>query len=172
LTKTFRLWALLAISLAGFLQITSQNSNEAISHGSAFNYLLPIQGVSDSALTLQHYVNQTTLLFYFNPNCPHCQAAFPSVQSIVITRSSKGLQSLALAVPSASKQSVLDFISTYNASIPFARDTTWNFESSYGSGHVPLFMVIHRDGSYTRYIENSSATLSAIETELDSALAQ
>jgi len=132
-----------------------------------FDYSLPLTGISDPGILLTHFTQRPLLLIYFSPKCPHCQAAYPKFQEIAKAYEPKGLQGLAISIGVVKKNDIRMFMDQLNVQIPVFQDANGKFSSSYGSGHVPMFMLVFENGQYIRYTENGPETFEQIKAELD-----
>lgn len=130
------------------------------------DYSIPLTGVSDPGMLLSHFSQRPMLVFYFSPKCPHCQQVFPKFQQIAKEFEAYGLAAMAISVGNVKKNDVRMFMDQQNAQIPFFMDTNRKFGDSYGTGYVPLVVMVQENGQFLRFTENNDATLLAIRTEL------
>ena len=135
----------------------------------AYDYAIPLLGLPDSTkVSLAADTGKPLLVFYFSPRCPHCQATYPKYQALVHAHSAQGLQGAAIATQVVTVQEVRDFMATQAADLPFFQDAQGKFSTAYGSGYVPLLVLVRADGSFVRYAENTDASWASMQQALDS----
>lgn len=132
-----------------------------------FDYSLPLTGISDPGILLSHFTQRPLLIIYFSPKCPHCQAAYPKFQELAKAYEPKGVQGLAVSIGMVKKNDIRMFMDQLNVQLPVFQDANGKFSTAYGSGHVPLFMLVFENGQYIRYTENGPDTFDQIKAELD-----
>jgi peroxiredoxin len=131
------------------------------------DYSIPLTGISDPGILLSHFSQRPLFVFYFSPKCPHCQATFPKYQAILKEYEPRGLQGIAISVGAVKKNDIRMFMDQQNAQIPVFQDENRKFSDLYGTGHVPLMIVVLANGQFIRYTENSAETLDQIKAELN-----
>ncbi|HSQ43296.1 MAG TPA: TlpA disulfide reductase family protein [Fibrobacteraceae bacterium] len=132
-----------------------------------FDYSLPLTGISDPGILLSHFSQRPLLIFYFSPKCPHCQATFPKFQALLQKYENNGVQGLAISLGAVKRNDIRGFIDQQNVQVPVFQDENRKFSDNYGSGHVPLMMLVFENGQYIRYTENTPETLEQIQVQLD-----
>lgn len=133
------------------------------------DFSISLDGVSDPGILFSHFTQRYLVVFYFSPKCPHCLQTYPKIQSLIDKYSSFGLSGIALSVSNARKNEIRAFINELNVAIPMFQDSNRDFSAKYGTGHVPLIMLVAPDGKYIRYTQNGPDMLSALEQDIKEA---
>ncbi|NLB64655.1 MAG: TlpA family protein disulfide reductase [Fibrobacter sp.] len=132
-----------------------------------FDYSIPLEGISDPGILLSHFSQRNLLIYYFSPMCGHCQASFPKYQKIVQKYEAKGLQGMAVSVGQMKRNSIRMFLDNLDNKQPVFADNARKFSDLYGSGYVPLIVLVKANGEYIRYIESSDQALKDLTAELE-----
>ncbi len=115
------------------------------------DFKLPLIGVSDQGLLFSHFSQRPLLIYYFSAKCPHCQKSYPGVQKLSDQYTPKGLTTIAVAVSHNKKSDIRSFISDIGVRVPMLQDKDRKFSDLYGSGSVPLVILVQPDGTFIRY---------------------
>ncbi len=115
------------------------------------DFSLKVTPVSDPNMQLSRFTGRKTLVFYFSAQCPHCQHAFPFVQKLSDDLVSKGFTSVAIAIKYNSDEDIHNFVQEFKAHMPVFHDEDRTFEKAYGTGYVPLIILVNEKGEYIRY---------------------
>lgn len=115
------------------------------------DFTLPVRPISEANLKLAQFSGRKLLIFYFSAKCPHCQHAFPHIQKISDSLSSKGFVSMAIAVKFNTDEDIRGFIRDYGVRMPVFQDSERVFGEHYGTGSIPLVLLINEKGEYIRY---------------------
>lgn len=115
------------------------------------NFSLAPKPVSDAGLKFSQFANRKLVIFYFSAKCPHCQHAFPHVQKIGDELASQGFTSIAIAIKYNSEDDIRGFIRDYKVHIPVFQDEDRKFGENYGTGSIPLILLVNDKGEYIRY---------------------
>ncbi len=107
--------------------------------------------ISDANMKFSHFANRKLLIFYFSAKCPHCQHAFPYVQKLSDDLTAKGFTSIAIAIKYNTEDDIRSFIRDYKVHMPVFYDEDRTFGENYGTGSIPLLIVINEKGEYIRY---------------------
>jgi thiol-disulfide isomerase/thioredoxin len=107
--------------------------------------------ISDATLKFGQYANRKLMVFYFSAKCPHCQHAAPYVQKLADELATKGFQSIAIAIKFNSEDDIRTFIREQKIHMPVFHDDTRLFGENYGTGSIPLVLVINEKGEYLRF---------------------
>ena len=127
---------------------------------------LAAKPISDANMKLSHFSNRKLMIFYFSAKCPHCQHAFPYVQKLADELSGKGFTSIAIAIKNNTEDDIRSFIRDYKVHVPVFYDEDRSFGELYGTGSIPLIIVINDKGEYIRYKTfDAESTPSMIKTE-------
>ncbi len=132
------------------------------------DFTIPLAGINDPGMLFSHFSNKPLLIFYFSPKCPHCQANFPQVQSLIKEYESKGLNGLAISIGGGIKKNdVRLFIDQFNASMPIFQDVNAKFGPRYGTGYVPVIFLVNKDGTFYRFSDSSKKNFNQLKELLD-----
>jgi thiol-disulfide isomerase/thioredoxin len=115
------------------------------------NFALNPRPVSDANMKLSHFANRKLIVFYFSAKCPHCQHAIPHVQKVADELASQGFTSIAIAIKYNTDDDIRGFIRDYKVHIPVFHDEDRTFGENYGTGSIPLVLMINDKGEYIRY---------------------
>lgn len=115
------------------------------------NFSLNPKPVSDANMKFSHFANRKLVIFYFSAKCPHCQQAFPHVQKLGDELASQGFTSIAIAIKYNSEDDIRGFIRDYKVHIPVFQDEDRKFGENYGTGSIPLVLMVNDKGEYIRY---------------------
>lgn len=107
--------------------------------------------VSDEHMKLAHFSNRKLLIFYFSAKCPHCQHAIPYVQKLADDLTAQGFTSIAIAIKYNTDDDIREFIRDYKVHLPVFHDDDRTFGENYGTGSIPLLIVVNEKGEYIRY---------------------
>jgi thiol-disulfide isomerase/thioredoxin len=107
--------------------------------------------ISDAKMKFSHFANRKLIIFYFSAKCPHCQHAFPHVQKLGDELASQGFTAIAIAIKNNSDDDIRGFIRDYKVHIPVFHDEDRSFGENYGTGSIPLVLMINDKGEYIRY---------------------
>lgn len=115
------------------------------------NFALNPKPVSDANMKFSHFANRKLIVFYFSAKCPHCQHAFPHVQKLGDELASQGFTAIAIAIKYNSEDDIRGFIRDYKVHIPVFQDEDRSFGENYGTGSIPLVLMVNDKGEYVRY---------------------
>ncbi len=128
------------------------------------DYSIPLKPLKQPDLSFQMLKNRNALLFYFSPNCGHCQHTFPAIKAFRDKYEKKGLAVASIAIGIASPEDIKSFDMELKNDLTLSfQDDTKRFSQTYGTGSVPLMLVVSSDGSYQSWNASDSATLAAVE---------
>ena len=165
--KAFSLIALFAATV--FAQVEAkQNAPELMKDSSGttmkIDFTIPLAGISDPGMLFSHFSNKPLMIFYFSPKCPHCQANFPHMQTLIKQYEEKGLNGIGISVGSGIKKNdVRLFIDQFNASLPIFQDVNAKFGPRYGTGYVPVIFLVNKDGTFYRFSDSSKKSLEQLQ---------
>ena len=115
------------------------------------NFNLMPTAISVPGMKLSGFANRKLLIFYFSAVCPHCQHAIPFVQKLADELTPLGFSSIAIAIKYNNEDDVRNFIKDYKVHIPVFQDADKTFGDAYGTGSIPLLIVVNEKGEYIRY---------------------
>jgi len=116
-----------------------------------FDYNLKLNAFTHKNLSLKDIKNQNTLIFYFSAKCGHCQAAFPLIQEASETLATKKVKTIAIAVAMNTEPDIAKFITELKGTIPFFHDKDRQFSRLYGTGNVPLVVLVNKQGKIIQF---------------------
>jgi thiol-disulfide isomerase/thioredoxin len=115
------------------------------------DFSLKVKPISDVNLALSQFANRKLLVFYFSAKCPHCQHAAPYVQKLADDLAAKGYVTIACAIKYNSDDDIRSFIRDYSIRMPVFQDDDRVFGENYGTGSIPLLILVNPKGEYIRY---------------------
>jgi len=154
------------VACAQFLPAVPGIEKDAKGVPAKMDFSVPLTGISDPGLLFSHFNNRPLYVFYYSPKCPHCMATYPKYQALLSEFESRGLQGVAISISGVKKNDIRMFMDQQNVQVPMFQDADRKFSDNYGTGHVPLQMLIYPNGQYIRYTENSAETMDQIKAEL------
>ena len=107
--------------------------------------------ISEMILKYSSFSNRKLLVFYFSAKCPHCQHAYPFVAKLSDELAAQGVASLALAIKFNTEDDIRGFIRDYKVHVPVFYDEDRTFGDNYGTGSIPLIVLVNEKGEYIRY---------------------
>lgn len=122
------------------------------------DFALNPKAISDANMKFSHFSNRKLMVFYFSAKCPHCQHAIPFVQKLSDELTPKGFTTIAIAIKYNTEDDIRAFIRDYQVHLPVFYDEDRTFGENYGTGSIPLLMVINEKGEYIRYKSFDSET--------------
>jgi thiol-disulfide isomerase/thioredoxin len=117
------------------------------------DFSLPLKSVSNPDLLFSHFANRSLMIFYFSVKCIHCQRVLPHFQQLAHELEFSGVSAVAVAIKNNSEDDVRSFIRKHNFVIPVFHDAEKTFSSRYGTGKIPLVLVVNSQGEYLRIID-------------------
>ena len=133
------------------------------------DFTVPLLGISDQGLSFEKFSKRPLLIFYFSAKCPHCQKAFPDIQKLSDEFTPKGLTTIAVSVSHNKKADIRTFIRDVGIRVPMLQDKDRKFSDLYGTGSVPLIILVQPDGRFIRY-KNVNTEIDFLKTKLESLL--
>jgi thiol-disulfide isomerase/thioredoxin len=115
------------------------------------DFALVPKPISDANMKFSHFSNRKLMIFYFSAKCPHCQHAFPYIQKLSDELTAQGFTSIAIAIKYNTEDDIRSFIRDYKVHMPVFYDEDRTFGENYGTGSIPLILVINEKGEYIRY---------------------
>lgn len=125
--------------------------DESTGKRKVMNFGLKLKPISDANMKLSHFSNRKLMIFYFSTKCPHCQHAFPHVQKLSEELAKDGFSTIAVAIKFNTEDDIRGFIREYKVHVPMFYDEDRSFGDNYGTGSIPLVLVINDKGEYIRY---------------------
>ncbi len=115
------------------------------------DFNLMVKPLSDANMKFSSFGSRKLMLFYFSAKCPHCQHAFPYVQKLADELAPKGVTSIACAIKMNTEDEVREFVRDFKCKMPMFYDDQRTLGENYGTGSIPLILVINEKGEYIRY---------------------
>ncbi len=123
--------------------------------------------ISDANLKFSHFANRKLMIFYFSAKCPHCQHAYPFVQKLSDEIAAQGFSTVAIAIKYNTEDDIRSFIRDYQVHVPVMYDEDRTIGENYGTGSIPLIIVVNEKGEYIRYKTfDSEQTPNQIKSEV------
>jgi peroxiredoxin len=181
--KKILVFLTIMVTLVGFstLAIAEQDAQESGPYDPGFqqteegqtelmDFEIPLEGISEPGMLFSHFSQRPLLIYYFSPRCPHCINTFPLIQSVADEFRSSGLEAIAVSVGNSAKNDVRAFMNQQNVNMPMFQDASRDFSTKYGSGHVPMVVLVSADGKFIRYTKNGLPMLEALRKDLQEQL--
>lgn len=131
------------------------------------DFSIPLTGISDPGILFSHFSSRNLLVYYFSPKCPHCIASYPKYQELVKEYEARGLQGLAISIGGMKKNDIRMFMDQQNVQVPVLQDANRKFSDDYGSGHVPMMILVLDNGTFIRYTENNPEVYDNIRKDIE-----
>jgi len=134
------------------------------------DFSIPLKPIKQKDLSFEMLKNRWALLMYFSPTCGHCQHTYPYIRADRDKYEKKGLAVAAIATGFASPDDIAAFDKDFTLDVMAFQDDTKKFSEEYGTGSVPLILLVAPDGTYQMWNASDSATIASIETAIKKAL--
>ncbi|MDR3001877.1 MAG: TlpA family protein disulfide reductase [Fibromonadaceae bacterium] len=131
------------------------------------DFSINLVGLKDANMPFSVFSDRPLMIYYFGPNCPHCQRTYGGVQQVAKEYEQKGLASIAISVGNASRMDLLKFMDQHKASIPFFQDTDQTFGKNYGDGYVPRLYLVQTNGQVYRYTSTDSEGMKEVKADIE-----
>ena len=113
-----------------------------------FDYNLDVSPFTHSNRSFTDLKGKKAIVFYFSAKCPHCQKATPHILELAKKLKKDSVTVYALAVTVNTEQQLAEFVSGNKMDIPLFHDQQRAFARSYGTGRVPLILLLNKKGHY------------------------
>ena len=130
------------------------------------DFTIPLTGISDPGMMFTHFSQRNLVIFYFSPMCSHCAATYPEIEAIVNKYATQGLSAIAISVSNVSKNSIRRLVNQKNMIFPVFQDQSRKFSANYGTGYIPLLILVNSEGKYIRYTKNGEPMLKALDADI------
>jgi thiol-disulfide isomerase/thioredoxin len=134
------------------------------------DFSIPLKPLKQKDLSFEMLKSRWSLLMYFSPTCGHCQHTFPYIRGFRDKFEKKGLAVAAIATGYASAEDIAVFDKDFNLDVMAFQDDTKKFSELYGTGSVPLIMLVAPDGTYQTWNASDSATIASMDSAIHKAL--
>jgi len=162
--RIFRFLALV-LAAAGVAPAQAVPAGSAAPLPAVFDWTLaPVPVVSGVApRELSSLRGRTAILFFFHPECGHCQEEWPHVVAAARSASGYGYQVGAIASGSTTRGAVEEFGRTLGWDFPVWFDSTRTFGKALDLRTVPRAILVRRDGSLAMFRNLSPARIHMVE---------
>ena len=113
-----------------------------------FDYSIKLNAFTDKKLSLESFKNENLLVFYFSAKCGHCKAAYPHLKKLFAEIKSKGIKMVAISAAMNKEKDIAHFVTSLKVDVPVFHDKNRGFSKKYGSGKVPLIMLVNKHGNH------------------------
>lgn len=137
---------------------------------SAIDFSIALTPYKPAGIRFADYANRWLLIYYFSPTCGHCQHSYPRVREMRASYEKRGMAFITIASGYAPPEDLAMFDQDLKLDIPTFRDLEMAFAKAYGTGSVPLVLLVRPDGSFRLWNRSDDATLQEIEQAIQSAL--
>lgn len=118
---------------------------------SAFDFELPVETVTKLAAPLSSFRGKPLIIYYFSATCPHCQHSYPHVLEMAKELRNQGVNTIAIASASNRGEEIQSFLKERKNVLPVYKDAGKQLSTKYGTGYVPLVLVVSAQGAYKRF---------------------
>lgn len=154
------------VACAQFLPAVPSIEKDAKGTPKKMDFSIPLTGISDPGILFSHFSSRPLLIYYFSPKCPHCIQSYPKYQGMVKEFEARGLQGVAISIGGMKKNDIRMFMDQQNVQVPVLQDANRKFSDEYGSGHVPMMILVFDNGQFIRYTENNAELYDNVRNEL------
>jgi peroxiredoxin len=130
------------------------------------DFSIPMQGISDMALTFKRFQGKPTLIYYFSSRCPHCKASYPKIEEIQRAFAARGLNTVMIASGRNEKADLRQFMTELKVSLPVLQDHEAKFTRTYNVPTVPMAFLVTQRGQVIRYT-NVHSELGYLRAEIE-----
>ncbi len=127
-----------------------------------FDYSSKIKPVVPEIGSLEKFKGQNLFIFFFSVNCGHCKRAAPHIEKLAMEMETDSLHFVAIATSSSPEKKIPEFIKTKGLTIPVFHDYKRDFSNNYGTGFVPVILLINKNGNFFRirsFSENKTPSI-------------
>lgn len=145
-------------------------SGPAFGKPTTIDFSLPLKPWKQSDLKFSMFGKRNAIVFYFSPTCGHCRHTYPHIQALQRKYESKGLTFVAVIAGSATAEDIGDFDNEFKLTMPTFRDQDKLFSAKYGTGSVPLILLVDTKGGYRMWNGSDEPTLKNLDDAVKGAL--
>ena len=131
---------------------------------------IPMKPIKQSDLSFSMMKNRWSFIIYFSPTCGHCQHTYPYIRQFRDKYEKKGMAFVAMATGYASNEDITDFDNNFKLDMIAFQDTSKKFSTLYGTGSVPLMLLVAPDGTYQTWNASDSTTIASVESAIRKSL--
>jgi thiol-disulfide isomerase/thioredoxin len=169
--------ALLAVSLSaaqapsiGPVAAPGPGALPAIGKPTTIDFNLPLKPYKQADLKFSMFAKRPSIVYYFSTSCGHCRHTYPHIQALQRQFENKGLAFVGVITGSSSIEDIADFDSEFKLTMPTFRDQDKVFSTKYGTGSVPLILLVDGKGAYRIWNGSDEATLKNLDNAIKSTL--
>ena len=137
---------------------------------SRVDFNIGLKPLKQKDLSFSILKNRWSFIIYFSPTCGHCQHTFPFIRQFRDKYEKKGMAFVAVASGYATAEDIAAFDQEYHMDLISFQDDTKKFGQLYGTGSVPLMLLVAPDGTYKTWNASDSATLASVEAAIRKSL--
>ena len=130
------------------------------------DFTIPLKPLKQKDLSFEMLKGRWSLMMYFSPSCGHCQHTFPYIRGFRDKYEKKGLAVAAIATGYASLEDIAAFDKEFTMDVMSFQDDTKKFSEVYGTGSVPLILLVGPDGTYQTWNASDSVTIASMESAI------
>jgi thiol-disulfide isomerase/thioredoxin len=145
---------------------TSPTSPAVAGKPEKIDFKIPLTPYKQKDLIFSMFAKRNAVLFYYSPNCGHCQHTYPVIQKLRDTYEKKGVAFVTIATGYASAEDLSLFDQDFRLDMPSFHDKTKKFGELYGTGSVPQLFVVSPNGKYKSWNSSSQPALDSLEATL------
>ncbi len=134
------------------------------------DFSIPLKPLKQKDLSFEMLKSRWSLLMYFSPTCGHCQHTYPYLRGFRDKYEKKGLAVAVIATGYASAEDIAVFDKDFNMDVMAFQDDTKKFSEVYGTGSVPLILLVGPDGTYQTWNASDSVTIASMDAAIHKAL--
>lgn len=137
---------------------------------SAIDFSIALTPYKPANIRFGDYANRWVLIYYFSPTCGHCQHSYPRIREMRARYEPRGMAFLTIASGYSQLDDLAMFDQDLALDIPTFRDLDLAFAKGYGTGSVPLVLLVRPDGTFRLWNRSDDATLREIEMAIQTAI--
>lgn len=145
-------------------------SGPAFGKPATIDFTLPLKPWKQTDIKFSMFGKRNAIVFYFSPTCGHCRHTYPHIQALQRKYEAKGLTFVNVIAGSATAEDIGDFDAEFKLTMPTFRDQDKLFSAKYGTGSVPLILLVDAKGAYRMWNGSDEATLKNLDDAVKSAL--
>ncbi len=139
----------------------------AESQTGTMNYSINLKPFAGSHKNFGEFKGKNLLMFYFSPTCPHCQESFPHVQKLGDELTQQGFVTISVATANSSPHDIHKFMAERKSHVSMFQDAAREVAQNYGTGYVPVVLLVNAKGEYTRFSNfDPVKTVAAIKEQI------
>jgi len=141
----------------------------AMGKPAVIDFNVPLKPYKQSDLKFSLFRKRPAVIIYFSPTCGHCRHTYPHIQALQKQYESKGIAFVAIASGTSTNEDMADFDAQFKLTMPTFRDQDKVFSAKYGTGSVPLILLVDHKGAYRYWNGSDDATLRGLDSAVKAA---